>query len=401
MRLFELPLPRNEEGHRCYELREKDWLVLNTGTFLRWRVTKSGYFCGTQHGLDEADHGYGIFVLPMRILKPLDTLAHQPENERSGRFCNFAGGYLVIKSIFEDYWFGAKVGHKSFFVRPARMPAPWEKTAYVGSKGIYFDFVPMKDESRITLFVLFDKENAKWRDEQTKSHATGMIEMWECEKESTDKPVKDGTFDGSEDLVQKAPRFDDRPRDLKKGWISTEMNEPFYVFEKADDYYFVTLTGKIYVAPHVSADPKKIERLIADLDSNSFATREEASKDLKAIGKRAQEALEPHLKTAISEEQKRRITDLLDGVKGSPDRETKLLWQDEERPVEKILFDQDKDKVYAFTKPNKDKRVYVFEITAKPQPRLFTGETRPDKPASIPGSARTFLEYARFVRTEK
>ena len=43
----------------------------------------------------------------------------------------------------------------------------------------------------------------------------------------------------------------------------------------------------------------------------------------------------------------------------------------------------------------------VFEVTMKPQPQLYTGKATPDTPASLPASARTFLEYARFVRGEK
>lgn len=69
--------------------------------------------------------------------------------------------------------------------------------------------------------------------------------------------------------------------------------------------------------------------------------------------------------------------------------------------MNKLLFDQDKNKVYAFTKPNQKKQVYFFEITDKPQPRLFTGNPAPDSPASVPASTRLFLEYARFVRSIK
>ena len=148
----------------------------------------------------------------------------------------------------------------------------------------------------------------------------------------------------------------------KQGWIGTEMSEPFYAFERHSDYYFATITGKIYAAPRLPVDAKKTEALIADLDSEAFATREKATADLRAIGKPAQPALEGRsTQQPISAEQKRRITRLLADIKRLPDRETQLIWDDEKRPVEKLLFDLDKDKVYAFTKPDQDKRVWFLK----------------------------------------
>ena len=104
---------------------------------------------------------------------------------------------------------------------------------------------------------------------------------------------------------------------------------------------------------------------------------------------------------STSPEQRRRITQILDELRPLPDRTTKLLWQDEKRPVDKLLFDQDRNKIYAFTKPNQRKQVYFFEIGDKPQPRLFAGNIAPASPASMPASTRLFLEYARFVRSTK
>ena len=174
------------------------------------------------------------------------------------------------------------------------------------------------------------------------------------------------------------------------------------MFQRRDDYYFTTISGKIYVAPPLTVNSKKVEGLIADLDSEVFTTREKATKDLQAIGKPAQPALEGRLsQQPISPEQKRRITRILSELKRLPDRETKLLWQDEKRPVDKLLFDQDKDKVYAFTKPDQEKSVYFFEIAGKPEARLYTGKGDAAKPASVPASVQTFVEYARFVRAAK
>src|SRR5262245_11830107 len=39
-----------------------------------------------------------------------------------------------------------------------------------------------------------------------------------------------------------------------------------YVVERKDDYFFTTISGKIYIAPYLTVDAKKRESLIADLD---------------------------------------------------------------------------------------------------------------------------------------
>src|SRR5262249_10948654 len=106
--------------------------------------------------------------------------------------------------------------------------------------------------------------------------------------------------------------------------------------------------------------------------------------------------LEERLSKPGSLEQLNRISQLLGEIRRLPDRETQLLWKDEQRPVDKLLFDQDKDRVYAFTKPDKEKRVDFFEIAGKPEPQLFTGKANPDTFAGVPQSVRLFLEYARF-----
>jgi hypothetical protein len=62
------------------------------------------------------------------------------------------------------------------------------------------------------------------------------------------------------------------------------------------------------------ADPKKVARLIADLDSDTHATREAAEKALIALGPDVAPAAELALKTAKSPEQKMRLRRVLDKV---------------------------------------------------------------------------------------
>jgi RNA polymerase sigma factor (sigma-70 family) len=65
--------------------------------------------------------------------------------------------------------------------------------------------------------------------------------------------------------------------------------------------------------------PERLAALIADLDSEQFATREQASKELQRIGEPARPALRQALARDPSLEVRRRIEALLDQLDGSPD----------------------------------------------------------------------------------
>jgi hypothetical protein len=67
--------------------------------------------------------------------------------------------------------------------------------------------------------------------------------------------------------------------------------------------------------PAKSADAAQLRRLIADLDSDQFDVRESASAALKKLGAVARPALEEALKGSPSAEAKRRIEELLAGLK--------------------------------------------------------------------------------------
>ena len=378
----------------CFELNDRS-LIVSPANFIRWRLTSSNYFWGTECSLD--DHETGIFRIPLRILKSLDPVnvsTGKRLKDRPGFYGlnNFSGGNRVIRDIVFKY----SLKRRGLNI-PEGIILPGHPEWVRDFKGIYFDFTPSKDKDWISLFILFDKNNLEFSKTHQKHPATNVIEVLESEKACVDNSIKDGTFDGNEILRSLVAPFR-QPRELVIGWIATDMSEPFYVFARKDDYYFTTISGKVYVAPHVALDPKKMEQLIAELDSDTYGIREKATRNLRNLGKPAQPFLEAHLSHSISQEQKRRIIQILDAIQGLPDRETRLLWKDENRPVDKILFDLDKDKVYAFTKPNRDKQMYFFEIATKPQPHLFTGKPDLDGPTTVPASARTFLEYARFVR---
>jgi hypothetical protein len=67
------------------------------------------------------------------------------------------------------------------------------------------------------------------------------------------------------------------------------------------------------------ADEKKVAKLIADLDSDSFDVREEAEAALAKLGSGAAAAIEKAIKTAKSAEQKMRLARLLEKSKDQPE----------------------------------------------------------------------------------
>jgi hypothetical protein len=70
---------------------------------------------------------------------------------------------------------------------------------------------------------------------------------------------------------------------------------------------------KEHVSPAVPADPKHIDRLIADLDGEQFAVRDAAARELRALGAEAEPALRRALKGAPSAEARKQIEALLAG----------------------------------------------------------------------------------------
>jgi hypothetical protein len=68
---------------------------------------------------------------------------------------------------------------------------------------------------------------------------------------------------------------------------------------------------KQHLRPVPELDPRRVAQLIADLDSEEFAVREAATKDLAALGERAEPALRQALKDRPSLEARKRLEGLL------------------------------------------------------------------------------------------
>lgn len=72
-----------------------------------------------------------------------------------------------------------------------------------------------------------------------------------------------------------------------------------------------------HLHPVSAADPRRLARWIADLDSNEFTVREAATRELRKVGELAQPALRAAIKDKPSLELRRRVQGLLDEMDGS------------------------------------------------------------------------------------
>jgi HEAT repeat protein len=77
-----------------------------------------------------------------------------------------------------------------------------------------------------------------------------------------------------------------------------------------------------HLKPAEEVDPKQVQRLLADLDSEEFTTREKAAKELAKLGERIEPALRKALEGQPSEEVRRQIKAILDAPRAVPSGET-------------------------------------------------------------------------------
>jgi RNA polymerase sigma factor (sigma-70 family) len=73
-----------------------------------------------------------------------------------------------------------------------------------------------------------------------------------------------------------------------------------------------------HLRPARVAGPERLARLIADLDSDEFAVRERATRELAGLGEQAEPVLREALKKSPSPEVRRRMQDLLGRLRGVP-----------------------------------------------------------------------------------
>jgi WD40 repeat protein len=114
------------------------------------------------------------------------------------------------------------------------------------------------------------------------------------------------------------PRKDLTPPDLERLW--TELRDPdaakghaaLWTLVAAPDQAVPFLKEHLRPVPRMSGE--RLRRLIADLDADDFARREEASRDLAKVGIEAEPVLRKALGANPSLEKRRRVQTLLDGL---------------------------------------------------------------------------------------
>jgi hypothetical protein len=141
--------------------------------------------------------------------------------------------------------------------------------------------------------------------------------------------------------------------------IDAGFSEPFYVWAKGADLFFVTKSGKLYYSKKPASGQRKATALWSDGSPRRSA--------------------------------------VLDPDSGSiqyPDRD--------KNPIRGLIFDADSNKGFAFTRPkaeDKDQHPMYFELAAPLTPRPYPG-FKLDKPPDN-YTLRTLMEYAQFLIAKK
>jgi hypothetical protein len=125
--------------------------------------------------------------------------------------------------------------------------------------------------------------------------------VWDVEppKPENDKPDADAVTKAWDDLAGS-----DAARAFRARWALVSAPDTTLAhFQK-------------HLKPTQPADPKILQKLIGDLDSQQFAIRNAANKELEELGDLASGALRQHLKKNLSLEQSRRAEALLSKLRG-------------------------------------------------------------------------------------
>jgi RNA polymerase sigma factor (sigma-70 family) len=114
---------------------------------------------------------------------------------------------------------------------------------------------------------------------------------------------------------RKLPRKDLAPRDLERLWTelrdadAAKAHAALWTLTAAPDQVVPFLKEHLRPVPHVAAD--RLRRLLADLDAEDFARREDASRELARLGFEVEPALRRILDGKPSLEMRRRVEALL------------------------------------------------------------------------------------------
>jgi hypothetical protein len=182
---------------------------------------------------------------------------------------------------------------------------------------LHYDFLPVAEDKAL-LFVLTDArghlESAGTGGDLGGSHVIVSPEEAKTPKWSLTIHSCRNTWDADKQI------WGD-PRWRREGTIDVGFTEGFHALGKGDDYYFLTVSGKLYRAPK----PDK-----------------------------------------------------------GDDRKMETVWDDAKRPVVAFITDADADRTFLFCKPGADGKGVYFEMDAKPDPQPYDGSKVPEAKADDP-----------------
>ncbi len=180
--------------------------------------------------------------------------------------------------------------------------------------GIAIDFAPISDEAcRVFFFHMKTKKIESWETE------------WALEKMKTEKGFKGSGW--------KAVADNRNPETIDSAFV-----EDFHVFKRKANYYFVTESGRLYLAP----PPKE----------------------------------------------------------GEKSRTMKALWTDAKRPIVAVIEDADHDKVWLFAKDKNAGAKFDLYFEMKETIRTETFDPAKLRPINVEGRAKTFLEYLPLISAD-
>jgi len=127
-----------------------------------------------------------------------------------------------------------------------------------------------------------------------------------------------------EQLPKKLPRDLDQ-KTLADLWsdVGDEASKAYRaIWTLADSPTSALAFLKDHLKPAQEPDPKHVQRLLADLDSDQFVTRDKAAKELAKLGEQIEPSLRKALEGQPSEEVRRQVKAILDAPRAVPSGET-------------------------------------------------------------------------------
>ncbi len=131
------------------------------------------------------------------------------------------------------------------------------------------------------------------------------------------------------DLAEKSAKATLKPEQVRVLWDDLKSDDRLKAYDarcrlRRSPEQVLTLLQK-QLRPAEAVDPKRIARLIADLDSDGFEAREKSTQELGELGAVAEKALRQSLKDDPSAEVRRRVERLLSQLGTSPEAQ-RTLW---------------------------------------------------------------------------